>query len=65
MVELEKETNKIRNIILIDKKGYIIYTIDDDENNIEIFLKNLKEFLPLVDSFNQSFFEKTIRFLKL
>lgn len=65
MIERNKQTNEPKNIILIDNKWYMIYTIDDGEENIELFWENLKEYIPLVVSFNQSFLEKIIRLLKL
>lgn len=64
-IEIEKETNKIKNIVLIDKKWYSIYTIKDKEENIKNFSKELSNYIPMVDWYNQSLLEKLIRILKL
>ena len=64
-LEVQKNNNVIKNIVLIYAKWYTIYTIKDKEENIKKFSRLLDERLPLVETFEQTFLEKSIRLLKL
>lgn len=64
-IEVEKKTNKIKNIVLIYTKWYTIYTIKDKEETIQKFCEALDEHIPLVANLEQSLLEKFIRLLKL
>lgn len=64
-LEVDKGSNKIKNIVFIHSKGYVIYTIKDKEETIKKFSKELDTYIPLVNGYYQSLLEKTIRLLKL
>jgi hypothetical protein len=64
-LELDKKTQKIRNLVLIGGKWYLIYTIHDTNEHSKAFLTEISEYLPLVSDFEQSKLEKITRILKL
>lgn len=64
-LEIEKKTQKIRNLILITEKGHLIYTIHDKKEQAKNFLVEINNHLPLIWEFNQSSLEKLARILKL
>lgn len=64
-IEVDKNSKKIKNIIFITTKWYIIYSICDSDENVKNFSQNIDQHLPLVVGFNQSILEKIIRLLKL
>ena len=64
-VEIEKSSQKIKNIILITEKQHYIYTFNDSQENIKDFLSEIDQNLTLVSEYNQWWLEKLARFLKL
>lgn len=66
VLEYDKEKSKINNIILLksDNTSWI-YTIADSVGNLENFVNELNEYIPLVDNFNQSLIDRVIRKIKL
>ena len=64
-IEVDKQSQKIKNIIFITTKWYVIYTICDSDENVKKFSQNIDQHLPLVGTFDQSILEKIIRLLKL
>lgn len=64
-LEIEKKSQKIRNIVFITEKGHIIYTIHDKKENIREFLLEINNLIPLMPEYNQSSLEKLARILKL
>jgi hypothetical protein len=52
-------------VILDEKKMPRIYTINDSEKNLKNFVKDLNNYIPLLDSYNQSNFDKFVRKIKL
>ena len=66
VLEYHTEKKKIHNIVIIDdKKIPRIYTIKDTENNLKKFVKDLNNYIPLLDNYNQSNFDKFVRKIKL
>jgi hypothetical protein len=52
-------------VIFDEKKMPRIYTINDSEKNLKNFVKDLNNYIPLLDSYNQSNFDKFVRKIKL
>ena len=66
VLEYHTKKEKIHNIVIIDeKKNNRIYTIKDTEKKLESFVKELNEYIPILDSYEQSTMDKFIRKLKL
>ena len=66
VLEYHTEKKKIHNIVIIDnKKDYRIYTIKDTEKNLENFVNELNEYIPMLEKYNQSSLDKFVRRLKL
>ncbi|HPC34613.1 MAG TPA: hypothetical protein PLP73_03035 [Candidatus Absconditabacterales bacterium] len=64
-IELEIKKKTIKNIVLVHQRGHSIYTINDSEENIKVFLETLNQTLPILSDFPQTFREKIIRKIKL
>jgi len=64
-IELELKKQQIKNIVFVGQKWHNIYTINDSEENIRIFLENLNQNIPILADFPQNFWEKLIRKMKL
>ncbi len=65
-IEIDPVTRKVKNIVFVlQNGGYLVYTIDDDENKFKEFTLKLSEYLPVLEQYNQSFFDKLLRVLKL
>ncbi len=64
-IELEIKKKTIKNIVLVHQRWHSIYTINDSEENIKVFLETLNQTLPILSDFPQTFREKIIRKIKL
>ncbi len=64
-IELEIKKKTIKNIVLVHQRWHSIYTINDSEENIKMFLETLNQTLPILSDFPQTFREKIIRKIKL
>lgn len=64
---LEYHTKKqtIHNIVLIDPKGYHIFTINDTTENLKAFITEIGKYLPLLEQYEQGFLEKFSRKIQL
>ena len=66
VLEYHTEKKKIHNIVIIDKKNVArIYTIKDTEKNLEKFVNELNEYIPMLENYEQSTMDRFIRKLKL
>ncbi len=66
VLEYHTEKKKIYNIVVIDNKNVArIYTIKDTEKNLENFVNELNEYIPMLENYEQSTMDKFIRKLKL
>ena len=66
VLEYHTELKKIHNIVILDdKKVPRIYTINDTESNLKKFVKDLNNYIPLLDNYHQSTFDKFVRKIKL
>ncbi len=64
-LEIEPKKQNIKNIVFITKKHHNIHTINDSNENIKNFLEQLNKFLPMTWEFQQTFWEKASRKMKL
>lgn len=48
MIEINKDTQQIKNIVLLGEKNHSIHTISDSIDNVKSFLVQLDQFLPMV-----------------
>jgi len=66
VLEYHTEKKKIHNIVIIENKETPrIYTIKDTEKNLEIFVNELSEYIPMLEKYEKSTLDKIIRKLKL
>jgi hypothetical protein len=66
VLEYHTEKKKIHNIVIIDDKNdFRIYTIKDTEKKLENFVKELSEYIPILDKYEIKTFDKLVRKLKL
>ena len=66
VLEYHTEKKKIHNIVIIDDKNdFRIYTIKDTEKKLENFVKELSEYIPILDKYEMKTFDKFVRKLKL
>ena len=66
VLEYHTEKKKIHNIVIINKKKEArIYTIKDTDKNLEKFVNELSEYIPMLENYEQSTMDKFIRKLKL
>ncbi len=65
VVEIDKETQQIKNIVLLSEKRHSVHTISDTPENIKLFLSQLDNFIPMVSEYDQTTREKLARILKL
>lgn len=65
VLELHRKTELIKNIVFVSPKGHAIYTFHDTPERIKDFILSLDKFLPMLDSYEQWWFEKLVRRLSL
>ena len=65
VIEINKKTQEIKNIVLLSEKNHSIYTILDSKENLEWFLIQLNNYLPMAWEYHQSTWDRLGRFLKL
>jgi len=66
LLEANRKTWVLKNIVLVYQKGHIIHTIlEDDMSKIDEFVTLLEEKIPLLETYEQSMIEKTMRKLRL
>ena len=66
ILEYNVKLDKIWNIVIIDNKNsHKIYTIKDLDNNLKDFVKELNNYIPLLENYEYSTLDKILRKLKL
>ena len=65
VIEINKDDQQIKNIVLLSEKSHLIHTISDSIDNIKPFLTQLDNYIPMVWEYNQTRWEKLARVLKL
>lgn len=64
-IEIDIQSKNIKNIVFITHKWHNIYTINDTIENVQSFINELEQFIPMLQDFPQSFWEKLARKMKL
>lgn len=65
VIEIDKDTEKIKNIIFIRWNNHYIHTLADQPEKIKDFVMNLNNKIPMVSDYPKDFLEKMQRTLKL
>lgn len=65
VVEAEKSTAKLRNIVLVYQKSVEIFTLKDTEKQAKLFFAELSKIVPFLEKYDQSWVEKFMRKIKL
>lgn len=65
VIEINKDTQEIKNIVLLSNKTHSIHTISDSVDNIKNFLMQLDNYIPMVWEYSQTPWERLERILKL
>lgn len=65
VLEMEKKTWKLKNIVLVFEKSVEIYTLKDGEVEQEQFFAELSKIIPFLEGYEQSAVDKLMRKLKL
>lgn len=65
VIEIELKSDSIKNIVFVWEKSHNIFTINDEMEKVWIFLDTLVNYIPHLDNYDQSAFEKLSRRLKL
>jgi hypothetical protein len=67
VLELDPSTKKIKNIVFVKSNWeYLIHTIAEDNiEKIKQFSLELSNYIPMLENYNQSFFDKLIRIFKI
>lgn len=65
VVEMEKTTGKLKNIVLVLEKSVEIFTLRDASEQQQLFFAELSKFVPFLESYQQTWIDKMMRKLKL
>jgi len=65
VIEINRDDQQIKNIVLLSEKNHSIHTISDSIENIKSFLTQLDKYVPMVWEYEQTKWEKLARILKL
>jgi hypothetical protein len=65
VIEINKNNQQIKNIVLLSEKYHSIHTISDTIENVKTFVNQLDNYLPMVWEYNQTNREKFQRVIKL
>lgn len=65
VVEMDKNTNMLHNLVLVAPKSVEIFTFRDKQEVIVDFCQKLESSLPQLEGYHQSFADKVLRKCKL
>jgi hypothetical protein len=66
VVEINETSQEWKNIIIILKNNdHMIFSFDDEHDNKKLFIQELQQYIPLVESYPQNSMDKMVRKLKL
>jgi len=65
VLEIDKKTQTLKNIVFVSNKWNSIHTFKDKPENIKNFIVTLSDYIPMLEDFEQTFFEKLSRNLQL
>ncbi len=64
-LEIDEQTERIKNIVFVTKKAIMIHTLSDEAENIKEFVLNLNDKTNMLSDFEQGFSERLFRRLKI
>jgi len=65
VIEVHKDREEIKNVVLIAEWNHYIYTIKDTPENVRAFLVELNDYSPLLNWYPQTTLQLLFRKLKL
>lgn len=65
VIEINKDDQQIKNIVLLSEKYHSIHTISDTIENVKSFVAQLDNYIPMVWEYSQTNREKFQRIIKL
>ena len=65
VLEIDKNTKKISNIVFLFHKGHVIHSFDDENDQIKQFVLALNDHLPMLGDYEQTTLQKLIRAARL
>ena len=65
VVEMEKTTGKLKNIVLVLERSVEIFTLRDAPEQQQLFFAELSKLVPFLESYQQTWIDKMMRKLKL
>jgi len=65
VLEIDKNTQLIKNIVFLFPKYHLIHTFEDEKDEIKTFILALNDYLPMLSEYEQSFLQKLTRVIKL
>ncbi|MFA7717749.1 MAG: hypothetical protein WC875_03455 [Candidatus Absconditabacterales bacterium] len=65
VLEMDAKTQILKNIVFISSKGHTIYTFHDTPEHIRNFVLELDNYLPMMETYDQTNVERMIRRMKL
>lgn len=65
VLEIDRKTQKIKNIVFLFPRMHSIHTFHDTKDVIKQFILTLNEHLPMMGEYEQSFFQKLARKMML
>ncbi len=64
-LEVDEESQRIKNIVFLINNNKLIHTFDDEAENIKSFVMNLSDKAEMLSDYHQTFLDKLVRTLKL
>ena len=65
VIEMEKATWKLKNIVLVYEKWVEIFTLMDTKKQQELFFSEFSKIVPFLENYEQSSLDRLMRKLKL
>lgn len=65
VVEMEKTTGKLKNIVLVFERTVEIFSLRDEASQQELFFAELSRRIPFLEHYEQSMVDRLMRKLKL
>jgi hypothetical protein len=65
VIEAEKKTAKLKNIVFVYDKSVSIYTLSDTKENQDTFFEEISKVVPFMEQYEQSTVDRLMRKLKL
>jgi len=65
VLEIDRDTQIIKNIVFLFPKTHVIHSFDDNKENIKSFILELNDYLPMIGDYEQTFLQRFVRKIKL